>query len=301
MYNKGLYAIEEGKIDEAMAIFQALIVEFPQGRYTSNAKYERARIYRKNGNISKAAQDLKEVIDLPLSRKTVPAMFELAKIYESQKKYSDALGLYMRIIEDHPNSENITVAIHKRNEVNILLLFSKYPAPFSFEYTVNPGDSLYKIAKKFNTTVELLRKKNEIIDDRIFPGQKLKIVKGDFSVLIDKSQKTLYLKLNDEILKTYSIAVGRDGITPIGKFKIINKLENPVWYSNGRAIQPGDPENLLGVRWIGIDSPGYGIHGTTEKIEISLQATSGCVRMTNTDVVELYDLLTVGVPVKIID
>ncbi|MCH7504982.1 tetratricopeptide repeat protein, partial [PVC group bacterium] len=143
MYNKGLYAIEEGKTDKAMTIFQALIAEFPQGRYTSNAKYERARIYRKNGNISKAAQDLKEVIDLPLSRKTVPAMFELAKIYESQKKYSDALGLYKRIIEDHPNSENITVAIHKRNEVNTILLFSKYPASFSFEYTVNPGDSLY--------------------------------------------------------------------------------------------------------------------------------------------------------------
>ena len=82
------------------------------------------------------------------------------------------------------------------------------------------------------------------------------------------------------------------------------KLPNPVWYkttSSGakETIPPGDPKNELGTRWIGF-KPAYGIHGTIDPKSIGKAMSNGCVRMHNEDVEELYDLVVVGTPVKII-
>jgi lipoprotein-anchoring transpeptidase ErfK/SrfK len=81
-------------------------------------------------------------------------------------------------------------------------------------------------------------------------------------------------------------------------------LPDPVWYSTldsgaKEKIQPGDPRNELGTRWIGF-KPAYGIHGTIDPKSIGQAMGKGCVRMNNEDVEELYDLLVVGTPIKIV-
>ena len=58
---------------------------------------------------------------------------------------------------------------------------------------------------------------------------------------------------------------------------------------------------LLGSRWLGFNMPGYGIHGTIEPETIGKQVTAGCVRMRNSDVEELYDILPLGTEVSIVD
>jgi lipoprotein-anchoring transpeptidase ErfK/SrfK len=87
--------------------------------------------------------------------------------------------------------------------------------------------------------------------------------------------------------------------TPIGEFAVREKLENPTYYGpDGMVLEPNDPQNPLGERWIDIGNS-FGIHGTIEPESIGRSESAGCVRMRNEDVAEVYDLLTVGSTVTI--
>lgn len=180
-------------------------------------------------------------------------------------------------------------------------LFSKEMTPESILYTVKSGDSLYVIALKNHTTVDLIKKTNKLESDTIYPGMKFKINTAPFSILISKSRNTLTLFLKDKPIKEYSVATGKKNSTPAGTFKITAKLVNPTWFKTGAILPPGSPENSLGTRWLGFDKPGYGIHGTTEPESIGKQVSDGCVRMLNEQVEELYGIVPVGIQVTIQD
>lgn len=186
--------------------------------------------------------------------------------------------------------------------VNMKLLLSKENSPETLSYQVKSGDNLYNIAKKYKTSVRLIQKINELKKDMIFPGQKLKILKGNFSITVDKSNNILKLFLNEQFFKKYSVATGATtDLTPVGNFTIVNKLENPTWFHAGAKVPPGSPDNLLGTRWLGFSKPQYGIHGTIQPESIGQHATSGCVRMFNEEVEELYDLVPVGTKVNVVE
>ena len=180
-------------------------------------------------------------------------------------------------------------------------LFSKEITPDSMAYTVKPGDSLYVLARKNHTTVDFIKKINDLTSDNLYPNMKLKIHTAPLSILIDKSKNTLVLYLDGEAVKRYSVATGKKNCTPVGEFKVTDKLLHPTWFKTGAILPPGSPENALGTRWIGFDKPGYGIHGTIEPKSIGTQASEGCVRMLNDEVEELYSLVPVGTKVTIQD
>ncbi|MCX5716395.1 MAG: L,D-transpeptidase family protein [Candidatus Omnitrophica bacterium] len=219
----------------------------------------------------------------------------------AQGKLSAARDLYQRAIRDYPQGKSVSDAQKATWDLNIKLLFSQTQAPDSKIYQVEPGDTLGKIAKKFNTTVELLMRSNNLKSDLIRPGMRLKVCTAKFSILVDKSQNTLTLKANDDIFKIYTVATGLDNSTPIGTFTIVTKEVNPTWYKSGAIVPPGSPKNILGTRWMGISLPGYGIHGTTEPESIGKQVTAGCVRMLNNEVEELYTIVPSGTEVTIVD
>ena len=185
--------------------------------------------------------------------------------------------------------------------MNIKLLFSSAVTPKSTLYEIKPGDTLNKISKNFKTTPELISKSNNLSSDKIIPGRKIKVWTGTFSVFVDKSQNTLLLKSDDEIIKTYIVSTGANNSTPIGNFKVVNKLPNPTWFKAGAVVPPESPDNVLGTRWMGFDLAGYGIHGTVEPQNLGKQVTQGCVRMSNSDVEELYTIIPVGTEVTIVD
>jgi len=189
------------------------------------------------------------------------------------------------------------------SDVNTQLLSSKTGFPGATEYKVKSGDSLYVIAKKYKTSVRIIQTINGLKSDIIRPGQKLKVLRGNFSISVNKTDNVLKLFLGDAFFKRYSIATGTTkDLTPVGTFTISTKLENPTWFKAGvKAIPPGTPENLLGTRWLGFSKPGFGIHGTTDPSSIGQHATSGCVRMLNSEVEELYDLVPAGTKVTIVE
>ncbi len=227
-----------------------------------------------------------------------PASLEDAEV---KGNLQDIKAGYQKLISESPNSKDVSIWQKKVEELNIRLLFSPVVTSKSISYEIKVGDTLTKIAKENNTTVELLKKSNSLSDDRIIPGRKIKIWTAPFSIVVDKSQNTLILKTGEEVFKTYIVSTGANNSTPIGTFKITNKLPNPTWYKAGAIVPSGSPENVLGSRWLGFNLAGYGIHGTVEPQSLGKQVTQGCVRLVNPEVEELYTIIPVGTEVTIVD
>ncbi|MCP4653020.1 MAG: L,D-transpeptidase family protein [Candidatus Omnitrophica bacterium] len=214
---------------------------------------------------------------------------------------TDAKDMYKNALEKINDPKKFKDAQNKIEEINMQLLFSANVGEASTEYVVRPNDALSKIARKYGTTVGLIKRVNHLESDIIKPGQKLKVITSTFSVAVDKSQNLLFLKRDGEVIKTYIISTGKNNSTPIGTFKIVNKLSRPTWFKTGAVIPPDSPENILGSRWLGFDIKGYGIHGTTEPEMLGQQVTLGCVRMRNDEVEELYDIVPIGTEATVVD
>lgn len=212
-----------------------------------------------------------------------------------------ARDIYQKLISDFPASADVMNWQKKSEDMNIKLLFSPTVTSRSIPYEIKPADTLAKIAKEYKTTVELIMKSNNMPDAKIIPGRKIKVWNAPFSIVVDKSQNTLMLKSDEEIIKTYIVSTGKNNSTPTGNFKITNKLVNPTWFKAGAVFPPDSPQNILGARWLGFDLAGYGIHGTIDPESLGSQVTQGCVRMSNSDVEELYTIVPVGTEVAIVD
>lgn len=124
---------------------------------------------------------------------------------------------------------------------------------------------------------------------------------------LDRATFTLRLWKNLKLVKTYTVAVGQEGLeTPEGQYAIQEKQVNPSWHVPnsawagdlaGQVIPPG-PSDPIKARWMGIFE-GAGIHGTEETWSLGHAASHGCVRMSIPDVEELYDQVEVGTPIYI--
>ena len=126
-------------------------------------------------------------------------------------------------------------------------------------------------------------------------------------VVADKASKTLYAYNGDKLVATYPTPVGSTATpSPTGTFKIVNKVKMP-WYKS--TVKSGDkkevfmlppgPNNPVGVVWMGLSKPSYGIHGSPVPEGISRQASAGCVRLTNWDVLEVYANIENGASVEL--
>jgi len=126
---------------------------------------------------------------------------------------------------------------------------------------------------------------------------------------IDRGAFQLRLWKNLKLVKTYTIAVGMQGLeTPAGTYTIDDKQVDPSWHVPdsawagslaGQVIPPG-PEDPLKARWMGFFN-GAGIHGTDEISSLGTAASHGCIRMAIPDVIELYPQVPLGTPIYIGD
>src|SRR5919198_2476172 len=126
-------------------------------------------------------------------------------------------------------------------------------------------------------------------------------------ITIDRAHFRLRLWKDLKLARTYTIAVGRQGLeTPAGLYEINDRQVNPSWHVPnsawagdlaGRVIPPG-PEDPIKARWMGIYA-GAGIHGTDDIGSLGTAASHGCIRMSIPDVEELYDQVPLQTPVFI--
>lgn len=161
-------------------------------------------------------------------------------------------------------------------------------------YVIQEGDRLEAIAKKYQLSWEYLAKLNRTEPRRIQIGQKLKVVKGPFGAVVDLKEFALTIHLQGYYVKRYVVGIGKDGSSPVGKFPVLNKVENPPYTApNGKVIAADDPSNPLGERWIDLGES-YGIHGTVDPNSIGKAESRGCIRLRDSDIIEVYDFLVKG-------
>lgn len=281
-----------------------LVFAAQQGWFGGKAQqlYAAANRAAQHERFSDAQARLEELVStFPDSPWADDAMLKLGEVYEAQQQLVEARAMYRMLLERFPDSPLIAKTQTRLGDVNVALLFSPTVTDLDTVHQVRPGDTLGRIAGANRTTVEFIKRANGLKGDIIRPGQKLKLPKGHFTIVVDKSQNQLLLTEENQFIKSYSVATGKDNSTPVGTFKILTKLVNPVWYTQGAVVPPDSPKNILGSRWMGIDKQGYGIHGNVDSSAIGQQVTAGCVRMNNPDVEELFDIVPVGTEVTIVD
>ncbi|MBM4074270.1 MAG: LysM peptidoglycan-binding domain-containing protein, partial [Planctomycetes bacterium] len=188
--------------------------------------------------------------------------------------------------------------IERLEKTSEKIFFQSQPH-FIEPYVVQPNDQLRVIASKYNLSWEYLARLNNTEPRRIRSGQKLKVVKGPFAAAIDLADFTLTIHLQGYFVKAYQVGIGQNGSSPLGKFSVLNKVENPQYTGpDGKVISADDPTNPLGERWIDLGDS-YGIHGTVDPDSIGKAASRGCIRMRDKDVIEVYNFLIKGSEVVI--
>lgn len=128
------------------------------------------------------------------------------------------------------------------------------------------------------------------------------------TIVIDSSNKFLYLVEGNGRAMRYGIGVGREGFTWTGVKSITAKREWPDWTPPAEMLarrpdlprhMEGGPENPLGARAMYLGSTLYRIHGSNEPWTIGTNVSSGCIRMRNEDVIDLYGRVNVGTKVVV--
>ena len=238
----------------------------------------------------------------PAQEMTAKELYHQASSLKQDGDILQAKKAYQKILSDHSDFGDVEKAQKELEDLNMNLIFSNTVDPDkTIIHEVKSGDTLGEIAKKYGTTIELVKKSNHLTSDVIRIGQKLRVWTGTFNILVDKSQNILILKDGNDVLKVYTVSTGDDNSTPVGEYKIVSRLVDPVWFNKGIAVPPESPQNVLGSRWLGFDLSGYGIHGTVDPDSIGHQVTAGCVRMRNEEVEELYNIIPRGTQVVIVN
>lgn len=161
-------------------------------------------------------------------------------------------------------------------------------------HIVQPGESMQLIAANYRIPYHQLLLANPAIVNPsvIYIGQQI-VIPGlpnssdiPYSIVVSKEKRTLSLFKNRQLVKTYPIAIGKMlTTTPVGQFVIVNREPNP-----------GGP---FGALWLSLSKKGYGIHGTNDPSSIGKAVSKGCIRMHNSDVLELASLVPNGTSVVI--
>ena len=168
----------------------------------------------------------------------------------------------------------------------------------SNDAAVAPDDSA-EGATSSNVLPERLRRTTVALNTNEAPG----------TIIIDTGNTVLYYVLGQGRAIRYGVGVGREGFTWSGVQTITNKAEWPDWHPPAQMIarQPylprfmaGGPGNPLGARAMYLGSSDYRIHGTNDPKTIGKFVSSGCIRLTNEDVTDLFSRVGVGTKVVVL-
>ena len=126
------------------------------------------------------------------------------------------------------------------------------------------------------------------------------------TIIVSTGERRLYLVLGNGQAMKYGIGVGRDGFTWSGTTTITSKREWPDWTPPDEMLKRrpdlprhmgGGPDNPLGARAMYLGETQYRIHGSNEPHTIGTATSSGCIRLTNDDVIDLYNRAKLGATV----
>lgn len=193
---------------------------------------------------------------------------------------------------------------------------------------ISRSETLLDVARRYDVGQEEMRLANTGID-RWLPDEGEPVLIPSQHILPDARRRGLVLNLPEMrlyhfpepgrggsvIVNTYPVSIGRmDWTTPLGETKIIRRQHRPSWRPPASIRQeaaaagepmpevvPPGPDNPLGDYALRLARPGYLIHGTNKPYGVGMRVTHGCIRLLPEDIAELFDRVTVGAPVQILN
>ena len=241
--------------------------EESQGLRLYRAAFAKAN-QRKDINLSTQVMKLLEADDVALWREKYISYLvdrgEGDKAFESQLsrgnsillqgKESSLLEGWTELSQAHRLATNGILRTRVYDILNPMLkknVFSLRMTPLVERYNVQPGDNLTSIAKRHQTTSDAITRLSGLQSEVIQPRSRLRILGGKVKIFVDKSDFLLWVTLDDRLLYQARVGLGRDNTTPVGEFSIEVRQKNPTWFRPGSdPIDPGDPRNVLGSRWL---------------------------------------------------
>lgn len=228
----------------------------------------------------------------------------LARKLKDEGDLRSARAAFTQVLDMQAVAAEEAEALHALDAINLTLFNSSGEGGDMDVYTVQSGDTLSKIADVRGTTWQFLRRANELNGNRIRVGQQLKVPRGKLSLIVRKNAFVMDLMLDGDFIKRYTVGLGLKDCTPEGEFAVTTRIPKP----QDGMFAYGDPKHRLGTHWLGLKSgsnpelKGYGIHGCpAEKYgEIGGPCSQGCVRVTNENVEELFEILPIGTSVVIV-
>jgi lipoprotein-anchoring transpeptidase ErfK/SrfK len=169
------------------------------------------------------------------------------------------------------------------------------PAQRNFDHTVTGNNP---IARFFGFSGSSIPRTTVSYPTRHKPG----------TIVINTRERRLYLVLGNGQAVRYGIGVGREGFSWSGVAAVSTKREWPDWNPPEQMLarrpdlprhMPGGPDNPLGARALYLGDSLYRIHGSNEPQTIGQATSSGCIRLTNDDIIDLYNRVRIGTTVVV--
>ncbi|MGI8958053.1 MAG: LysM peptidoglycan-binding domain-containing protein [Chthoniobacterales bacterium] len=226
--------------------------------------------------------------------------FKAAEKLKNEGKLTEARAALTAFIQKYPSGLHVGEAQDLLGNVNINILLSDYPAPEKVEYTVRSGDVLTRVAGKFKSTPELIMRTNNLSGTMLRIGQKLRISHPEFSILIRRDAKLLYLLDRDHFFKRYHL---RDEKMPAKtSAKTTTRVAEIMAWKNGKRVGLASPQFLNSTRWIRLAAAGYVIYSEPDDAHqiLDIPPPGEGLGMGASDVEELSSLVNPKTPVTIV-
>jgi len=188
---------------------------------------------------------------------------------------------YLRIMAPFMEGPDIQYVQKRLTELGF------YTGPVNGVYSPETRDAVIKAQQRFGLATDGIVGPDTYNVLGLSPKDDVMIA-PEYVITVDTRTLQLSLRQSGRQIGVFPVAVGTPNTpTPLGEWKIIQKVKNP-----------GGP---FGVRWMKLNCPwgGYGIHGTDNEASIGRAASHGCIRMRSDDVIRVYDLVSLGTRVKI--
>jgi LysM repeat protein len=245
----------------------------------------------------------------------IVAEIERARKLRAEGKQGDAQKLLrkqLRISGKRPEAKEARALL---GEINTDMFFST-EVPFGkTEHVVQRGDSLWRIARKLDSTPAVIMRTNNMASDRIQPGDRLLVPDAEFTLTLDLPNERAVVHTGDGFFKQYPI-VAINLRRPI-KAPVVTKMKGVTFWKEGTMLaSPTDSERAASTPWLYLASGGYVLYGVSEEegvsesaVEISETESKAAsnpdipprgIALLKEDLVELQLLIDRGTPITII-
>ena len=252
--------------------------------------------------------------DLPVYVPPIVKATEKARKLRDEGKLAEAQKLLRRELRIHGRRPEAQGARELLGEINTEMFFST-DMPFGkTEYVVKRGDTLWRIARKLDSTPAVIMRTNNLESDRIQPGDRLLVPDLEFTVTLDLPNERAVVHTGDSFFKQYPIVAIRLQ-RPI-KTPITTRIKGTSFWKEGTMLaNPSDSDRAAGTPWLHLGRGGYVLYGVSDEeglaesaVEVSGKDDGSRqpdvpprgIALLKEDLVELQLLIDRGTPVTII-